>query len=298
MSQLQINDIRQVLVLGAGTMGWRIALSCALNGYQCTLYDISEEALESARKYQHDFTKRSVQNGQINHQERQTALQAIVYTTDPQQAAEKADLVSESVIEDVSVKNQVWEQFGKLCPPHTLFTTNTSYLLPSMFAEISGRPARFCALHFHDVFHARVVDIMPHAGTEDWVIPLLESFGKSLQQIPVIVQKESSGYIFNQMLMSLIGTAGALLTSGTGTIEDIDRSWMGNFNLPIGPFGILDEVGLDTAWHIVSVRKDRRSQQFAELLHGYVQQGKLGQKSGAGFYQYPNPRYRDEDFLL
>ena len=279
-------------------MGWRIALSCAFNGYGCTIYDISEEALEQAKKQQRNFTERSVKNGILSSAQAEQALASLVYTTDPQQAASDADLVSESVTEDVAIKNQVWEQFGKLCPPHTLFTTNTSYLLPSMFAEISGRHQRFCALHFHDVFHARVVDIMPHAGTEDWVIPLLESFGKSLQQIPVIVRQESSGYIFNQMLLSLIGTAGALLTGGVATIEDIDRSWMGNFNMPIGPFGILDEVGLDTAWHIVSVRKDRRSRQFAELLQGYVQQGKLGQKTGSGFYEYPNPRYREADFLL
>ncbi len=278
-------------------MGLRISLGCALNGYQCVIYDVHPHALESAKKTQGEILERLLKSEQVNPSQAELVNSAQNFTTDASQAAENADLVSESVTEDVLVKNQVWEQFGQLCPEHTVFTTNTSYLLPSMFANISGRPERFCALHFHDVFHAKVVDIMPHSGTEAWVVPLLRDFGSSIRQIPVVLEKEVPGYLFNNMLMALIGSAGALLTGGAGSIEDIDRSWMGNFNTTVGPFGILDEVGLDTAWHIVRVRKDRNSKQFTELLHRYVREGNLGQKTGSGFYDYPNPRYRDQDFL-
>jgi 3-hydroxybutyryl-CoA dehydrogenase len=151
--------------------------------------------------------------------------------------------------------------------------------LPSQFAAISGRPEKFCAFHFHDVFTARVVDIMPHPGTHPDLIPLLFDFGKKLNQVPVLVKKESPGYIFNFMLMALIGAAGRLKTKEIGSIEDIDKSWMVNFNMPMGPFGILDNIG------------------FAALLKMYVDQGKLGEKSGEGFYRYPNPAYKDVDFL-
>jgi 3-hydroxybutyryl-CoA dehydrogenase len=203
-----------------------------------------------------------------------------------------ADLINESVTEDIAIKEKVWRQFGELAPSKTIFTTNTSYLLPSQFAAISGRPEKFCAFHFHDVFTAKVVDIMPHPGTDSELIPLLMDFGKSLNQVPVLVKKESPGYIFNFMLMALIGAAGKLKTSEVGSIEDIDKSWMVNFNMPMGPFGILDNVGLDTAWRVTKDRPDSSSRAFAELLKSYIDQGKLGEKSGEGFYKYPNPAYK------
>jgi 3-hydroxybutyryl-CoA dehydrogenase len=225
-------------------------------------------------------------------EDRPAILSRIKFTTHPQEAVLDADLINESVTEDIAIKEKVWRQFGELAPSKTIFTTNTSYLLPSQFAAISGRPEKFCAFHFHDVFTAKVVDIMPHPGTDPELIPLLMDFGKSLNQVPVLVKKESPGYIFNFMLMALIGAAGKLKTSEVGSIEDIDKSWMVNFNMPMGPFGILDNVGLDTAWRVTKDRPDSSSRAFAELLKSYIDQGKLGEKSGEGFYKYPNPAYK------
>ena len=99
------------------------------------------------------------------------------------------------------------------------------------------------------------------------------------------------------MLMAVIGSAGNLLTKEVSTIQNIDRSWMGNLKTPIGPFGMLDQVGLDTAWHIVSNMKDEKSQRFAALLKTYLDEGKLGIKSGEGFYTYPHPAYAQSDFV-
>jgi 3-hydroxybutyryl-CoA dehydrogenase len=197
----------------------------------------------------------------------------------------------------VEIKQKVWTQFGVIAPEKTIFTTNTSYLLPSMFASFSGRPHRFCALHFHDVFYSRVVDIMPNLETDPGLIPILEKFGKSLNQVPVLVKKENHGYIFNSMLMAFVGAAGKLLTNDVANIADIDKSWMVNFHMPMGPFGILDSVGLDTAWHVTRNMPDKASQAFAALLKTYIDAGKLGEKSGEGFYSYPKPSYRNVDFL-
>jgi len=133
------------------------------------------------------------------------------------------------VTEEVEIKKEVWRKFGKIAPKKTFFTTNTSYMLPSMFVDESGRPEMFCAFHFHDVFYSRVVDIMPHPGTDPAMIPMLEDFGRKLNQVTVLVQKENPGYIFNTMLLALIGAAGKLLTGEVGSVEDIDRSWMVNF---------------------------------------------------------------------
>ena len=292
-----LKDIKTILIIGSGTLGLRIALASALNGYKVIVYDIKEEAFEPAKKIQANLIKMLIKAGTITEEASEKALENLVFTTNAKLAALDADLVSESVTEDLELKKKVWTQFGGLCPEKTIFTTNTSSLLPSKYAEETGRPERFCALHFHDVFYANVVDIMPNPKTESWIIDLLKAFGESIQQTVVIMKRESPGYIFNAMLISVLGAAGALVTFDVASIEDVDRSWMGNFKMPMGPYGILDEIGLDTAWHIVHVFKDEKSKRFSKLLKTYIDQGKLGRKAGEGFYKYPNPRFTEEDFI-
>lgn len=293
----RLKDINNILVLGSGTLGLRIGLACALNNYKVTVYDIKEEAFKQAQRIQNEILEALLKSGKIKQETADNVQKNLIFTTNAQEAAETADLVSESVTEDLELKKKVWAQFGELCPSDTIFTTNTSYLIPSLFAQETGRPHLFCALHFHDVFYANVVDIMPNPQTEEWIIPLLKDFGESIQQTPVVINRESPGYIFNAMLMALLGTAGALVTFDISSIEDVDRSWMGNFKMHMGPFGIIDEIGLDTAWHVTSKLKDEKSKRFSRLLKQYVDQGKLGRKVGRGFYSYPNPRFQDTDFI-
>jgi 3-hydroxybutyryl-CoA dehydrogenase len=225
-------------------------------------------------------------------------IATIQFTTDPAEAVADADIISESVTEELPLKRQVWAQFSALSPAKTIFTTNTSYLLPSQLVDVVDRPSLFCAFHFHDVFYSKVVDIMPHLGTSEEVIKLLEDFGRALRQVPVIVRKENPGYVFNFMLMAVIGAAGKLRTKEVASIEDIDKSWMVNFHMPMGPFGILDSIGLDTAWHVTHNQQDAGSKAFAALLKTYIDAGKLGEKTGEGFYKYPAPAYKDPDFIV
>ena len=290
-------EIKNVLILGAGTLGSRIGLQAAISTYNVVVYDIHESALQQSLKVMEKVLKYASKMRMINEEDKPQILSRIKFTTNAHDAVKDADIISESVTEEPSIKEKVWKRFGEIAPAKTIFTTNTSYLLPSQFATISGRPEKFCAFHFHDVFTARVVDVMPHPGTHTDIIPLLFDFGKKLNQVPVLVKKESPGYIFNFMLMALIGAAGRLKTRDIGSIEDIDKSWMVNFNMPMGPFGILDNIGLDTAWHVTKDRDDGASKSFATLLKTYVDQGKLGEKSGEGFYKYPSPAYKDSNFL-
>ena len=294
---LALKDIKNILILGCGTLGTRVGLRFALSGYRVKMYDIDETVFDMARKAQQQLLQYLIKKKLLEPQSIDEIVNRISWTTSPKEAAAGADLINESVTEEVDIKLKVWEQFGALCPDHTIFTTNTSYLLPSSLAETSGRPERFCAFHFHDVFYANVVDIMPHADTEKWVTELLMQLGPVLEQIPVFIKKESPGYIFNYMLMSVLGSAGALLTQGTGSVEAIDKSWMGNLKTGIGPFGLLDAVGLDTAWHIVKKYEDSKSKRFAALLKQMIDNNQLGVKSGQGFYSYPNPKFKDPDFL-
>lgn len=289
--------IHKICILGAGTLGSRVALQSAISGFEVHVYDIHQKALDFGQKTMEKILRQLVKAGQLNESQVPEIFSRIQFTLDPSEAVKDADFINESVTEEVDIKKKVWKQFGEIAPEKTWFTTNTSYLLPSMFAEESGRPAKFCAFHFHDVFYSRVVDIMPHPGTDPVMIPMLEELGRKLNQVPVFVKKENPGYIFNTMLMALIGAAGKLLTREVGSIEDIDRSWMVNFHMPMGPFGILDSIGLDTAWHVTHKMPDAASQAFASLLKTYIDQGKLGEKTGEGFYSYPNPIYRNPDFV-
>ena len=292
-----IKDIKGVLITGCGTLGLRIGLRCAMDGFNVKMYDVTDEALQKARSVQDKLLRSFVKKGVITEGVADATRRRITTTTDKAEAVKNVDLVSESVTEALEIKKKVWASFAPLFEPNTILTTNTSYLLPSMFAEETGQPTLFCAFHFHDVFTMTVVDIMPHPNTEGWVIDLLKDFGKAIHQIPVLIQKENPGYLFNQMLMAILGAAGDLRTRDIASIQDIDRSWMGNFKSNIGPFGMLDTIGLETAWHIVKVRTDSRSLRFATLLKAYIDEGKLGLKSGEGFYKYPNPEFVEADFL-
>lgn len=292
----QSNKIQNILIIGCGTLGLRIGLRCAIDGFHVKMYDISEKSLKIAQGTQAKLLSNLIKKGLITEGVAIEAQNRITTTTDKNEAVKNIDLVSESVTEDVAIKKQVYTEFAPLFEPQTIVTTNTSYMLASMFAEDSGCPERFCAWHFHDVFTMNVVDIMPHASTSQEVIDTLMEVSKSIHQIPVLIQKENHGYIFNQILLALLGSAGDLLTRGVANIQDIDKSWMGNTKMPIGPLGIIDQIGLDTAWHVTKSRTDSRSLRFAELLKTYVDKGKLGIKTGEGFYTYPNPEFIQKGF--
>lgn len=284
-------------ILGSGTLGYRIGLQAALSGYTTLLYDLTDAALDNARQQQDALLGRLIRKKQLNEAFAKTALKRINFTTDAARFADQVDFVSESVTENLALKREVWTSFAERWKPGTRLTTNTSYLLPSQLVDAVGRPELFCAFHFHDVFEARVVDIMPHPGTDPNFVSWLIDLGRVLNQVPVHVKRETSGYLFNHMLMAYLGAAGHLLASDKATAQDIDRSWMGNLGTRVGPFGMMDQVGLDTVLHILSERTDRRSRAFFDLIEPMVKAGQLGAKSGEGFYTYPRPAYAAPDFL-
>ncbi|MHA8060622.1 3-hydroxyacyl-CoA dehydrogenase [Aquirufa beregesia] len=283
-------EIKHVCILGAGTLGSRIAFQAALSGYWVKVYDIKEESFDSSKKMIAKIAKGLIASETYTKEAIDAALTRLSYTLSDVEAVSEADIISESVTEDLALKQKVWARMAQIAPEKTIFTTNTSYLLPSSLAPFTGRPTRFCAFHFHDVFYSKIVDIMPHPGTDADVIEILHDFGQKLKQVPVILKKENNGYIFNAMLLSFLGAAGKLLVNEVATIQDIDKSWMVNFHVPMGPFAILDSIGLDTAWHVTHQLPDANSKAFAALLKTYIDAGKLGEKSGEGFYEYPNEK--------
>lgn len=293
---------RRVLVVGAGTMGRQVALQCALFGREVTVYDVSAAQLDQLAAWMHERVDEFVSAGWVEAEQAQQALGRVRRTTDAASAAEGVDVLSESVPERLSVKRDVFRQFHALCPSPALFTTNSSYYLPSMMAAASGRPEQFAALHFHSpVWLANVVDIAPHPRTAPQTIDQLAAFAQRIGQIPIVLRKESPGYVFNAMLWAFLWEALRLVAHEVASVEDVDRSWMGVLGTPIGPFGILDRIGLDTAHEIIAqwafLLGKGQAERPAAVLEALVRAGKMGEKTGRGFYAYPAPAWAEPGFL-
>ncbi len=298
---MKAEDIKKVLILGGGTMGQQIGVSCAMNGLEVAVYDISEEALEKAKKRTMKLISFLAKTGKLKPGEEDEVFARMAFTADAAAAAKEADIVSESVPEDPKLKGKVFAQFNMLCPARTVFTTNTSTLLPSMFASETGRPEKFAALHFHDIRITDVVDVMPHPGTSKETVEFLHDFAVRIGQNPIMMRRQSPGYVFNYMLSELFKTAQTLAANDVAGPFDVDRAWMGVLHAPIGPFGMMDSVGLDTVYHITNYwaekLKDPQAKKNAEFMKQYVDRGELGQKTGKGVYTYPNPEYARPGFV-
>ena len=292
---MKASEINKVLILGSGTMGRQIGALCAIHGHRVMLYDINDEILGAARTSIRNIMDRFVKHGLVTDEQIENSSKLIFTSADPVEAASECDLVSESLPEDPDLKGRVFAQFNGLCPERTIFTTNTSTLIPSTIAQKTGRPDRFLALHFHNVTTTNIVDVMPHPGTSDEVVRVVEDFAKNLGQEVITLKRENNGYVFNSMLSGLFSSALGLAANGVATVEDIDRAWMGVMHTPIGPFGIMDQVGLTTVYTITKYwaekTKDRQSLANAEFLKKYIDQGRLGVKASRGFYEYPGPSF-------
>jgi 3-hydroxybutyryl-CoA dehydrogenase len=299
---MQIEDVRRVAIVGAGTMGQQIGFQCAGHGYDVVLYDIEPRALEVARTRIDAYAAGLEASGAITPEVRASALARIELTTDLPTAAREADLLSEAVPEDPGLKGRVFAEFNSACPLRTIFMTNTSTLLSSQFAEASGRGDRLLALHFHiPVWISNLVDVMPHPGTAPEATRLVLAFARRIGQVPIELRREHNGYVFNSMYSALNTAAITLAQQGVASIEDIDRSWMHITKAPVGPLGALDAIGLDTVWTITDYwARELRDEQLranAAFLKEYVDRGDVGVKAGRGFYVYPDPAYAQPDFI-
>ncbi|MFA5323782.1 MAG: 3-hydroxyacyl-CoA dehydrogenase [Smithella sp.] len=298
---MKVEDINNVLIVGSGTMGQQIGFQCALYDCNVTLYDIKKEMLEKAMERINRIASRMTREGRITQEQATAAISRIKTTMDMADAAKDADIVSESVPEDPKLKEKVFGQLNALCPERTIFTTNTSTLLPSMFAHATGRPEKFLAYHFHDIRMTNVVDVMPHPGTSPEYVELVKKFAEKTGLAPIVLHQESIGYVFNYMFSNLFESALTLASGDIASVEDIDRVWMGIMRMMIGPFGLMDSVGLDTVWHIINYwaqdTKDKQKIKNANFVKKYVDRGELGQKTRKGFYTYPNPSFTSQDFL-
>ncbi len=299
---MKASDIKKVLIIGSGTMGRQIGMQHAIFGYDVVLYDVDADALKVAVSHIGKMASRFSQEGFISEDMLQNVKSRIAVSSDPQEASQGIQLVSESVPENIALKRKVWGEFGKLLPPDAILTTNTSSLAPSKYADATGHPEHFLAWHFHlPAFKANIVDVMPLPRTDPAVRDMIMEHSVNIGQIPIHLRKESPRYVYNEMLGAWFKAAVRLAVNGVASVEDIDRCWMVISGVPMGPFGIMDSIGINTNYHVASeelaAHPDPQLQAIVEFYKAKVDAGELGRKTGKGFYAYPNPAYEQPEFV-
>ncbi|MGA1163617.1 MAG: 3-hydroxyacyl-CoA dehydrogenase NAD-binding domain-containing protein [Ilumatobacteraceae bacterium] len=294
-----IDEIRTVAYVGAGMMGCVNSLVAAVSGYQVVLYDASVDMLASVVERQAGIGAYMVGIGYCTPDALTAGLERVTTASELAAALVGADLVSESIYEDREAKRSVFERVEELASSDTIITTNTSALMVSDLEDVVERGDRFAALHSH--LGAPLYDIVGGPRTSPETIDILRRFVESLGGTPMVLKKEHPGYVFNSMNGQVMLMAMQLILDRRATVEDVDRAWMTDRSAPMGPFGMMDLFGLDLmrdSWstptndaHREAVRK-----RVEPFLTEMVDAGHLGQKSGSGFYTYPQPAYQQADF--
>lgn len=295
--------IKNVTVAGSGVLGYQIAFQTAFHGFKVTVYDINEEVIAKAKAKFDPLSERyKADLGATEEQIAQTKAN-LSYSSDLKAATATADLVIEAVPESLKIKVSFYHQLAEVAPAHTIFATNSSTLLPSQFAEATQRPKQFVALHFaNEIWTHNTAEIMGHAQTDPQVFDDIVAFAKAIGMITLPLHKEQPGYILNSLLVPLLDAATNLLVNEVADAHTIDKTWMAATGAPTGPFGILDIVGITTAYNINKMAADAtqdplKIKTVEYLKREFIDKNKLGVGTGEGFYTYPNPAYLDKDFL-
>lgn len=292
---------QNVTVAGSGVLGSQIAFQTAFKGFNVTIYDINEEVIEKAKARMADLEKTYINYFKNEQEAAKTAQTRISYATDLASAVQNADLVIEAIPELEEIKINFYKELGKVAPADTVFATNSSTMLPSQFAEYTGRPEKFLALHFANrVWMNNTGEVMEHSGTDKKVVEDVLQFASAIGMVPLHVKKEQPGYILNSLLVPLLDAAQVLWANGVSDPYTIDKTWMIATGAPMGPFAIMDIVGLQTVYNIVSTKAAVKEtyKPIADLVKTeFIDKGKMGIQSGQGFYQYPNPAYNEKEFL-
>jgi len=296
-------NYKNIMVAGTGVLGSQIAFQTAYKGFYVNVYDVSEEVLGHARERLTKLKENYKEDLGATQQAVDEALNRISFYTDLAQAVADADLVVEAIPEVPQIKTAFYKELGRVAPEKTIFATNSSTLLPSQFAEATGRPDRFLALHFaNSIWKNNTAEIMKHLATDQAVFEDVIEFAKRIGMVALPLYKEQPGYILNSLLIPFLEAAQMLLLNEVADIETIDKTWMIATGAPEGPFAILDTVGITTAYNITLAKANAlgspQCEKLAYLLKTqYLDKGKLGRGTGQGFYTYPNPSFASPDFI-
>lgn len=285
-----MTNIKTVGVLGAGLMGSGIAQVCAQSGFTTKVREVSDALCQRGKASIEKSFARALEKskGKVTESDRDAALSRLSFTTNLRDLAD-CDIVIEAVVEDIEVKNAMWKELDGLCPAHTIFASNTSSLTIAAMAAATTRPGQMVGLHFFNpVPVMKLVEVVRTVTTSDATFDTAYAFARQLGKEP-IAAKDNSGFVVNLLLVPYLVDAINQLEHGVASVEDIDKGMMLGTGYPMGPFTLLDFVGLDTTYKIAEIMFDEyREKRYAPppLLKRMVLAGMYGRKSGKGFYDY------------
>lgn len=281
-------EIKTIAVIGAGIMGRGIAHVAALGGYRTILEDLVPAALRKAEGEIRGNLDKAVELGKVSAGAAQSAIGRLEYAGNVEDAAREADLVIEAVPEEMESKIEIFTLLDKICRPHTVLASNTSSLSITEIAGVTYRAKKCVGMHFFNPVHKmKLIEIVRAAETDDETIAAAGAVGRRMGK-EVVVIKESPGFITSRVNAMIGNEAFYMLQEGIASAADIDKALKLGLNHPMGPFELVDLVGLDTRLHILEYLHKTLGEKYkpAPLLVDYVKAGRLGKKSGRGVYQY------------
>jgi 3-hydroxybutyryl-CoA dehydrogenase len=284
-----VTEVQTVAVIGAGIMGRGIAHAAALGGYRTILEDLLPNALRKAETEIRSNLNKAVELGKVNAAEADAAFSRLEYASSVDQAARDADLVIEAVPEEMESKIEIFTMLDKICRPTTILASNTSSLSVTEIASVTYRAKKCVGMHFFNPVHKmKLLEVVRALETDDDTLAAVVEVGKRMRK-EVVVIKESPGFITSRINAMIGNEAFYMLQEGIASAEDIDKALKLGLNHPMGPFELVDLVGLDTRLHILEYLHKSLGEKFrpCPLLVQYVKAGRLGRKSGRGVFEYP-----------
>ena len=280
----------RLAVVGAGSMGAQIAQQAALHGIDAVLHDQDEDQLRKARASNQGHIARRVEKGRLSEEKAREALERVRGTTDLREAAREADFVIEAVFEDLEVKRSIFHDLDELAPAHAVLASNSSTIGISKIADATRRPDRCLNMHFfYPVLVMDLVEVVRGPQTSDETMERGMALAREMGRTPVLLKKEIDGFIVNRILHAATQEAYRLLDADVASFEDIDAAVEKGLNWPMGPFRLGDFSGLDVTYnarlHMYRSTGDERYRPTPQL-EAKVKAGKLGRKSGEGWYRY------------
>jgi len=280
--------INRIVVIGSGLMGRGIAYVGVVGGFTVTVVDIQEKALQNAKKEIERTIEKGLSLGKVTSNQADQALRNISYESDLSVAAGAADLIIEAVPEETSIKKQVFESMEQFAPAHCYFATNTSTMSPTEIASFAKRPEKTIAMHFFNPVHKMpLVEIVRGLETSDETAKTIQEVAVKMGKETVVIN-EFPGFVTSRISALVGNEAFFMLQEGLGTPEEIDKAIKLGLNYPMGPFELVDLVGLDTRLNNLNYLHAKLGDKYrpAPLLEQYVKAGRLGRKSGKGIYDY------------